>query len=342
MVDIKFAVKDARQSLITAIDGILKREPTIGMPPLTYSAGGYIVRCTTRQRDLKGVAVMNLRFNVTSAGRKALANAVGEIIGCNVVYDGVPSFTYTVGDFIIDREGTLVCPANADRDEAVRLITALAGRGYTAEPMPDYHDLRLSEREELGLGRDRRDPPGEDGPHPSNVPDTDSDTCGVDDADTLTVSMPIEGFSETSLENFKAIIRSKDRLIKKALGADSLHFHRSENELRFPWFTLTGIDGEMDAYVRFVTALCKMAKGQKRIVAKEREEENEKLAMRLFLVRLGFVGPELKVARAILLRNLSGNSAWKSGTPPTRATADPVSVATQMIPCIGGTQDEKQ
>ncbi len=81
---------------------------------------------------------------------------------------------------------------------------------------------------------------------------------------------------------------------------------------------------------------------EKRIAAKEREEENEKLAIRLFLVRLGFVGPELKVARAILLRNLTGNSAWKSGTPPTRATAAPVSVATQMIPYIGGIQDEKQ
>ncbi len=208
---------------------------------------------------------------------------------------------------------------------------------YGGDSIPDYHDLRLSEREELGLGRDRRDPPGEDGPQPSDVPDTDPSSCAVDDADTLTILMPVEGFTETSLENLKAIIRSKDRLIKKALGADSLHFHRSENELRFPWFTITGTDGEMDAYVRFVTALCKMAKEQKRIVAKEREEENEKLAMRLFLVRLGFVGSELKAARAILLRNLTGNSAWKSGTPPTRATLTPVLVATQMIPYLGGT-----
>jgi len=39
--------------------------------------------------------------------------------------------------------------------------------------------------------------------------------------------------------------------------------------------------------------------------------ENDKFAMRIFLVRLGFVGDEYKTARKILLRNLSGNSSWK-------------------------------
>lgn len=39
--------------------------------------------------------------------------------------------------------------------------------------------------------------------------------------------------------------------------------------------------------------------------------ENEKFAFRVFLVRLGFVGPESKSARRILLRNLEGNSAFK-------------------------------
>jgi hypothetical protein len=59
-----------------------------------------------------------------------------------------------------------------------------------------------------------------------------------------------------------------------------------------------------------------MANEQNWVTAKEREVENEKFTMRLFLIRLGFVGPEHKTARAILLRNLTGNSAWKNGQPP--------------------------
>ena len=48
----------------------------------------------------------------------------------------------------------------------------------------------------------------------------------------------------------------------------------------------------------------------------ERPQENLKYAMRLFLVRLGFVGDEYKQARKILLRDLSGNCSWKAGHAP--------------------------
>ena len=43
--------------------------------------------------------------------------------------------------------------------------------------------------------------------------------------------------------------------------------------------------------------------------------------MRIFLIRLGFVGDDYKKARKILLRNLSGNSSWKSGHRPERTEA---------------------
>lgn len=40
--------------------------------------------------------------------------------------------------------------------------------------------------------------------------------------------------------------------------------------------------------------------------------------MRVFLIRLGFIGPEYQTARALLLRNLTGNSSWLEGPPPER------------------------
>jgi len=42
----------------------------------------------------------------------------------------------------------------------------------------------------------------------------------------------------------------------------------------------------------------------------------------VFLLRLGFVGDDYKAARKILLQNLSGNSAFKSGTPSKAEVAE--------------------
>ena len=56
-----------------------------------------------------------------------------------------------------------------------------------------------------------------------------------------------------------------------------------------------------------------MAKNQKRITAKPKENENEKYAFRCFLLRLGFIGDEYKTDRKVLLANLDGSSAFKAG-----------------------------
>ena len=72
---------------------------------------------------------------------------------------------------------------------------------------------------------------------------------------------------------------------------------------------------KVKAYTLLVEKLCAAAKQQKRVTAKEKSVENEKFAFRVFLIRLGFVGDEYRVARRILLKNLSGNSAFKNGVP---------------------------
>ena len=142
-------------------------------------------------------------------------------------------------------------------------------------------------------------------------------------ADTLTIEMPVDGFTEAAMENLDRLIAGKASLIKKAIGANALPVERTETTLKFPWFKF-GIDGAtVVAYSRFIGALCATAKEQKRVNAKEKLVENEKYAFRVFLLRLGFVGEEYKEARKILLKNLSGNSAFKSGAPAkTEVDAD--------------------
>lgn len=134
----------------------------------------------------------------------------------------------------------------------------------------------------------------------------------------FTVEMPRAGFSPTALDNLKKIVASKAELFKQAIGTDTLEIVITEDRIQFPWFTLHGLEGEADAYTKLIAGICDMAKRQKRVVARERPITNCKFTMRVFLIRLGFIGPEYQTARMLLLRNLTGNSSWLAGPPPDR------------------------
>ena len=41
------------------------------------------------------------------------------------------------------------------------------------------------------------------------------------------------------------------------------------------------------------------------------QTENEKYAFRCWMLRLGFIGEEFKTARDTLLKNVSGDGAWR-------------------------------
>lgn len=223
----------------------------------------------------------NLDYNVTGERRKALVRAISEIIGEDAVYQGAPTFAYTVDGYTISRDGRVFCPDSATREDVEQLIAALREQGFTPENTGEEPDV-------------------------------------------FVVEMPRAGFSEEAYGNLQKIIASKAALLKKVIGTDTLEVETSEEKLIFPWFTLHGLDGEADAYTRLITALYNMAKSQKRVTAKERDIQNEKFTMRLFLIRLGFIGEEYKTARKILLRNLTGNSSWKAGHAPERTTASTI------------------
>lgn len=142
------------------------------------------------------------------------------------------------------------------------------------------------------------------------------------------VSLPRSMFDDTSLTRLRNLVKSKETILKAALGSRNLQIETTDEKVYFPWFTLSGADGEADAYNKLIAALGKAAREQKRISPTEKPQENLKYAMRLFLVRLGFVGDEYKRARKILLRELSGNCSWKNGHAPERTTPDEMEVET--------------
>ena len=128
----------------------------------------------------------------------------------------------------------------------------------------------------------------------------------------LTISIPKEKLDEQTLTNLDRILENKGTLIKHALQTDSLEYTVTESEVQFPWFTLEEPE-DADAYSRFLTALIDMAKNQKRINNKPDTSDNEKYAFRCFLLRLGFIGTEFKSVRKVLLRHLTGSSAFRNG-----------------------------
>ena len=131
-----------------------------------------------------------------------------------------------------------------------------------------------------------------------------------DDSTGLTVSIPLDKVAVGNLTN---LLDAKGSLIKKALGIDSLPIEIGEDAVSFSWFTEMPDADTAKAYTEFIAALCKMSREQKRITPSGKAVDNEKYAFRCFLLRLGFIGTEYKTARKILLKNLSGSSAFKNG-----------------------------
>lgn len=126
----------------------------------------------------------------------------------------------------------------------------------------------------------------------------------------LTVQMPADFFNEHTLGNLQQICENKATLFKAAFQTDTLDIISSDEKVEFPWFKVEQ-DGDADAYCTFISMLCEFAKNQSRINRKPDTSDNPKYTMRCFLIRLGMVGAEFKAARKVILRHLSGNSAFR-------------------------------
>ncbi len=135
---------------------------------------------------------------------------------------------------------------------------------------------------------------------------------GAESENKLTVHMPIASLSDRTLNRVRRIIENKGELFKSAFQTDSLEIQVTEKTVDFPWFTVEQ-DGDADAYCTFISMLCEFAKNRNRINYKPDTSDNEKYAFRCFLIRIGMVGAEYKAVRKVLLRNLTGSSAFRHG-----------------------------
>lgn len=217
---------------------------------------------------------MEIRYNVMGSERKRLADYIAGFLGCEKKYLGVPSCAYRVGYIEVSKDGTIRFDDRADGEEMETLLEELEREGFLAEDaLPQADEILPSE-------------------------------------DALTMEIPLD---KVAVGNLTRLLDAKGNLIKKALGTQNLDVKILEDRVAFPWFTELPDADAVKAYTHFISALCEMSRNAKRVTATEKTVDNEKYAFRCFLLRLGFIGAEYKVERKILLKNLTGSSAFKNG-----------------------------
>lgn len=218
---------------------------------------------------------MIIELGLTGSDRKELAKAVSEIIGVPAVYQYMPTCSYIIdGCYAVTKDGALDISNQADEMEVQHLIDELIRRGY-------------------------------------NIPTAEDDTTASEDKEnSLTVEMPKERIDNATIDRLRKIVENKGELFKSAFNTDNLDIIVDEEKVCFPWFTVEQYD-DTSAYCTFISMLCEFAKNQSRINNKPETTDNPKYTMRCYLLRLGMIGAEYKAVRKVLLRNLSGSSAFR-------------------------------
>lgn len=230
---------------------------------------------------------MILHFNVTGESRKMMVRAIKEVTGQKAKYLGVPSCAYRIGDYTVGKNGELEYADSLSTEETAAVIEA----SVTATGLSPAEWTETEEKAEN-----------------KEISETAEETPQSESMG-LTIGFPLES---VMVGNLTKLLEAKGNLIKKALALDALPIEVTEDKVNFPWWETMPEDfEEITAYTDFLAALCRMSKEQKRITAKEKTVDNEKYAFRCFLLRLGFIGAEYKKDRKILLKNLTGSSAFK-------------------------------
>ena len=275
---------------------------------------------------------MKVNYNIQKEERKAMVGIVSKVLETKPVYCGAPSFSYKIGAFEITKKGSLCFDDATDEATVARVRTALHEAGFmsedgenkascadTGEDKPIQTEVA---EDELASVETAEIEPSQTEAVEDNVPvqmETPAEVIAMEEAvvatdeDSLSISLPRTLFTETALQNLDALLLSKGRLIRHAFDIREATYTLTDDRITFAWLHGTITDKTAKAYAEFISKLCLMARTQKRVTAKEKIVDNEKYAFRCFLLRLGMIGSAYKESRKILLQNLTGSSAFKSG-----------------------------
>ncbi len=264
--------------------------------------------------------------------RKELAHKLAEHLGIRPIYLAAPSFAYQVGDYTVDRQGNIL-----DGEGRVLELEALLTGGKE-----ELEVGTMTEQEVVEMAAEQETQTAVEAQTLVNAIAADAEPT---EPINLEIGLPLEGYQGQSLRNLLHIIYSKQPLIKKALELDTdlvsqevisaldqqpmttlEHFQKALQDHNCPGIqfdfkneTITfklGQGGDDPEKVEAATRLLALVnlnarRSKQNISAKVKATDNEKYTFRTWLLRLGMIGDDYKVARRVLLENLPGNSAFR-------------------------------
>lgn len=138
----------------------------------------------------------------------------------------------------------------------------------------------------------------------------------------MTVEVMPDEMDISKLEMIEAKLGSKASLIKKAFGIETdLTILPTQDGFSFGFYNASLAYTDIISAIQFSVSVYNRSASQKRVTCKDKPSENEKYAFRNFLNSMGCMGAPYKIMRKTLCKRLSGNSAFKSGTPGKRDDA---------------------
>ena len=250
----------------------------------------------------------------TIENRKDLVKRLSQLAETKAEYTRMPRCAFLIGDYAVERDGTLNVPEEADMEP----VEALLSEGMIREYDPEA-EARAAEEQARREAEENRDP----------------------EPEAVRVSLPLSGHSVQSVRNLAAMLCSRGRLISKATGgefsctrelAEELSKAEDMEEIKtiirerggltglmvtedavcFTGFPETASGNSRQTFTQLATLMNSLAVEQGRVLLKDVDDSNEKFSFRIWLLSLGMKGDEYKAARKVLLAPLSGNTAFRT------------------------------
>ena len=256
-----------------------------------------------------------MNYTTSAPDRRTLVKAIAEHFELDPNYNGPPTFSYSVGSIIVDRDGVVSVD---DDDVALRLQAFLIEKGWL-----------------------------------EHAPETPTSEVAQDlEEPVMDIGCPLNEMTVLSLTNLIHMLYSKQYILAKSVRAEhitiadvaitELHEHnpqtveemcefirnltalghlkgiRVTDEAVFIAFPLTEDENTCAAFQQLGASIFNFAKAAKRVQPDYVKPEAEKYHMRGWLLRLGFGGPANAGARKVLLGHLAGCSAFPNAEQAKR------------------------
>ena len=263
--------------------------------------------------------------------RKAAAARLAEMTGERAVYTRMPRCAYLIGPFAIERDGSVTVSESAD----LAPLRTLAQEGLLEGWVEPVEETTEEAQEATTEAEDSAERAVTTELHETA---TEAQESAQNGSDRLIISLPLTEHTENSLRNLVTMVYSRGSLISKATGGtfsctltqvdalkdcitipdllncitpDLIGLDFSDGKVNFTGFPFTEDADRIKAFTQLAAQMNKLAKEQKRTMAKTVDATNERYIFRIWLLALGMGGDEFKTARRVLLHSLTGSAAFK-------------------------------